>query len=170
MRVCSLALLLSIAVGCARPTVVTIANGGSAPDAALRQHVLAGLEAHLQSCHFNSVADADWIEHPAELLAERWAATVAGPHLGVHYGRRRVFETVGGPVSVRRIALELAPDFPGWFGTRTADEVISYEKCSGTQLLEFICSPALRERMPAGYRSHCQELESWRADQAETGS
>ena len=63
-------------------------------------------------------------------------------------------------ISVQQFLLGLNdPRFPGPELSRHGEQVVAYVKCSGIDLIKFVCAPDVKGAMPGSYYGLCRHIE-----------
>ncbi len=52
------------------------------------------------------------------------------------------------------------PRFPGPELSRHEGSIVAYVKCSGYELMKFVCAPGIREVVPEAYHELCRHVDS----------
>jgi hypothetical protein len=93
-------------------------------------------------------------------LTTIWADTEAKDHLRLRLAKPVEIRTVNSPaIPVQEFLLGLGdPNLPGPEVSRAGGNVVAYVKCSGADVIRFVCMPELRAAMPATYHGLCSLL------------
>jgi hypothetical protein len=125
---------------------------------AARAHIIGELPKLFATCSLDSR------NHPATLrdpsVAE-WNALEAKDRLSIRFAAPI---NVGHPqhqaLPARELILGLADArFPGPELSRNGESVVAHAKCSGGDLIRFVCAPEIRPLMPDSYQPLCSWLE-----------
>lgn len=100
--------------------------------------------------------------HPREFttidVASAWRNTLAGDHLLVRLSDPIVIGANGSSAIRARELLQGLhdPRFPGPELSRDGDQTVGWTKCSGVETIRYVCTPGIRDVMPASYHGLCQ--------------
>jgi hypothetical protein len=93
-------------------------------------------------------------------MATLWTDAEAGDYVKLRLAKPMDIRIGDRPViSIQEFLLGLEdPKFPGPELSRVGDTVIAYVKCSGKEMIEFVCVAEIKAVMPDGYHELCRHL------------
>ena len=102
-------------------------------------------------------------------LATIWKDTEAKDHLGIQLSEPIEVRAGNSPViSVQQFLVGLDnPQFPGPQLSRSGERVVAYTKCSGHDIIRFVCAPKVKTVMPSSYYGLCRYTERGDAQPAD---
>ena len=114
----------------------------------------------MATCSLNS-RDHPHIIAPANVAA--WQEMQARDHLRLQLAEPMQLRTGAGhsaAVPVREFIMALDhPRFPGPQLSRAGDDVVAYTKCSGGEVILFVCAAEIRAVMPSRYHGLCRYIQ-----------
>ena len=137
---------------------VTVIRDGMALDlpTSAQADIVRRLPQLFATCSLNSR------DHP-QFFASRdlpsvWQETLSKDHLKIHLPRPVDLRTTDSTVmAVQEFLLGLSDaQFPGPELTRHGEDVVAYVKCSGYDVIGFVCAPGIRAVMPRSYYGLCR--------------
>jgi hypothetical protein len=137
--------------------VIVTRNGQNASIAeAGRQTIAQGMLRLFVTCSLNSR------DHP-EIFRSRnletvWGKVLDKDHMYVRLDEVMNLELPGSrTVPVQEMILGLAEArYPGPEVSRHEGSIVAYEKCSGFELIRFVCTPGIKEIVPERYHELCR--------------
>lgn len=155
----------------AEPSEIKLVRDGKHQEVSekTRSTIAERLPKYFATCSFNSR------DHPrvfaSWLPPTIWEDTEAKDHLTIHFSKPIEIRAGTSPVSsVQQILLGLDnPRFPGPELTRHGERVVAYLKCSGNDLIGFVCAPDLKAVMPSSYHWLCPYAVRPEQDDAQPG-
>jgi len=157
----ALAVAVALATGAllaAEPAEIRLVRGGKQqemPEQA-RSAIAERLPQLFATCSLNSR------DHPRIFeswsLATIWEDTAARDHLSLRLTAPIEVRAGGSRVIlVQQLLLGLDdPKFPGPEISRHGGRVVAHTKCSGGDLIEFVCAPGVKAVMPGSYHGLCR--------------
>jgi hypothetical protein len=158
MRLVFLAALMTSAAQAAGPAEIALVRGGKpqALSAAAQARIAEKLPQLFSTCSINSR------DHPKIFASsdagKTWRETEANDHLSVRFPTAIEVAPPHKPVITARQLLMGLPEqrYPAPFVSRNADSVVAHTKCSGGDMLRFVCAPDIRPLMPGSYVEQCR--------------
>jgi hypothetical protein len=148
------------AVHAAGPAEIALVRGGKTYELsdAARARIGEELPKLFATCSLNSR------EHPKIFAATdagaMWQATLAKDHLRVRLAAPvNVGHAHQRALPARELLLGLNdPRFPWPELSRDGESVVAHSKCSGGDIIKFVCAPELKPLMPESYHRLCSVL------------
>lgn len=119
--------------------------------------LVAGTEAILNACLFNSETPGSRVSWPADTEGE-WNRWLARDHLLIRYEKLQTFETPGGVVNVDELMLRFpAGDIPSAPLSKSESGVTLYSKCHGFAIIDLTCTREVESVMRESYQAYCRD-------------
>jgi len=145
----------------AQPAEVTVARNGRNVliSEVARRSIIEEMPRLFATCSLNSR------DHPAIFqfwnLETAWGKVHNEDHIHLRLDRAVDLELPGSrTMRVGELMLGLGePSFPGPELSRDERSIVAYVKCSGYELMKFVCAPGIKDVVPEAYHELCRYID-----------
>jgi hypothetical protein len=125
-----------------------------------RRNIIEEMPRLFATCSLNS-RDHPAIFHSSNLETV-WGKVQNEDHIHLRLNQVMDLELPGSrTVRVRELMLGLGePRFPGPELSRDEQSTVAYVKCSGYELIKFVCAPGIKNVVPEAYHELCRHVDS----------